>query len=197
MKNPNPQGKGLVPVLEHWHALQPRAVAGKPAGELLVDYFASALVLSARFAFKPVVGRAYFLYWSGHRWQLSLISPNEWGSRAPGACVGECRLRADMTWRITPGEQLADDTRLQSALADFLAGFIATVSGATSLEQTLPGYVADLPYYQRLLATGLTSSVRQSLQHSGLANIPCTQWLSSQGVASEGARSLLSYSGTR
>lgn len=190
MKSPNPQGKGLVPVLEHWHALQPGTVAAKSAGELLVDYFASALVLSASFAFKPVVGCEYFLYWSGYRWQLSLISPREWGSRAPGACVGECRLRADMTWQIVPGEQLADNAALQCVLADFLDGFLDTIGDASSLEQTLPGYVAELPYYQRLLATGLTSSVRQSLRHSGLADIPGPQWLDHDRV-----RSLFSHSG--
>ena len=90
--NPNPQGKGLVPVLDAWQSLQPAAVAPKSAPRLLGDYMVSLLVLSAEFSFKPVPGKPYYLYWREGDWQLSLISPVEWGLRLPGECLGECQL---------------------------------------------------------------------------------------------------------
>jgi ubiquinone/menaquinone biosynthesis C-methylase UbiE len=55
-KNPNPQGKGNVTVLQDWDALRPRSLERKSANNILTDYCLSALVLAAKFQFRPVQG---------------------------------------------------------------------------------------------------------------------------------------------
>ena len=97
-KNPNPQGKGLVPVLRDWGATRPEGSTRKNAAEFLRDYCISSLVLAARFKFRPVIGRTYYLYAGDTEWTLSLIGPEEWHAAAPGRFLAPCRLRRDMTW---------------------------------------------------------------------------------------------------
>ncbi|MCB1703914.1 MAG: DUF2452 domain-containing protein [Halioglobus sp.] len=162
-KNPNPQGKGAVPVLRDWSTMQPAAVGSKDAATFLRDYCISSLVLAARFRFKPVPGKDYFLYVGEGDWMLSLIGPHEWGTRRPGAFLGRCRLRMDMTWAIetsTNGE--TESLALERAQA-FVAGFVDSLQGQAAVEDSLPYYISHLPYYQRLLATALASSLQQTL----------------------------------
>jgi hypothetical protein len=179
IRNPNPQGKGLVPVLAHWHALRPRAAAAKGPAELLLDLFASTLVLSARCHLRPVVGQRYYLYCDLDRdldralerddtgWRLSLISPAEWGERAPGHCLGPCWLREDMTWYLDAEAALAADARLRGRVAALVQDFLERLDVDGPLEVQLPGYHRELPYYRRLLAAGLGASLRQSLAAAG------------------------------
>ena len=54
------------------------------------------------------------------------------------------------------------------ALARFFDAFAESLGRAESLDESLPGYVAHLPYYQRMLATGLTASMSRSANASGL-----------------------------
>ena len=61
-KNPNPQGKGLVPVLRDLGSLQAVAPAVKSSVDFLRDYCISSMVLAAKFSFKPVPGKDYYLY---------------------------------------------------------------------------------------------------------------------------------------
>lgn len=166
-KNPNPQGKGVVAVLRDWATMQPCASSVKAPSVFLRDYCISSLVLAARFRFKPVPGKAYFLYVRDNDWTLSLIAPHEWGQRNPGAFLGECRLCPDMTWDIVirePGE--AEPAALVKA-QNFIEGFVETLSAQEALVEHLPFYVAGLPYYQRLLATALAASLQRSLPDSG------------------------------
>jgi len=178
-RNPNPQGKGLVPVLAHWHALRPRGAAAKGPAQLLLDLFASTLVLSARCDLRPVVGQRYYLYWDLDRnlerapegddsgWRLSLISPAEWGQRAPGHCLGPCWLREDMTWALDAEAALAADAVLRERVAALVQDFLERLDVDGPLEVQLPGYHRELPYYRRLLAAGLGASLRQSLAAAG------------------------------
>ena len=175
--NPNPQGKGLVPVLDAWQSLQPADVAPKSAPRLLGDYLVSLLVLSAEFNFKPVPGKPYYLYWRKAGWQLSLISPIEWGQRQPGECLGECQLGFDMTWHLIPQEGRTFSNGLQEAIDDFTALFGEQLEGADALEDTLPFYVRQLPFYRRLLATGLAASVQRSIKGSGQLGYSGRAWL--------------------
>lgn len=161
-KNPNPQGKGLVSVLAHWQDTRPAQVQAKAPAELLFDWFASALVLSARFSFKPARGQRYYLYTDQGDWQLSLVGPDEWGDRSIGECLGVCELREDMTWSITADAGLANKPALQAALAGLVESFTRALDSDDTLVEHLPGYRRELPYYQRMLATGLGSSLRQS-----------------------------------
>ena len=162
-KNPNPQGKGLVPVLADWQATRPAAVREKPPQALLLDWFASALVLSARFNFRPAVGQSYFLYSRAGDWQLSLVAPGEWGARSPGACLGRCEMRRDMTWTLEPDPDLEANPQLRDELALLIEGFTDSLADDVSLGEQLPAYRRDLPYYQRMLATALGASLRASL----------------------------------
>ena len=57
-----------------------------------------ARVLSCRaFKFRVAPDNTYYLYRVEGEWQLSLISPEEWGRRLPGDYVAECQLSRDMT----------------------------------------------------------------------------------------------------
>lgn len=173
----NPQGKGLVPTLEAWHATQPQGVEKKSAGRILTDYFITLLVLSAEFDFRPVPGCAYYLYLRDTRWRLSLISPDEWGDRIPGRCLGRCRLQTDMTWSLELLADLQRDDTMRAALIGFHGGFLQLLEGHDTLEAGLPHYVAGLPYYRRLLAAGLATSLSQSLSLSGLTDRSARHWL--------------------
>ena len=177
--NPNPQGKGLVPVLEHWESHRPTNVVAKPPRQLLGDYLVSLLVLSASFGFKPVPERGYYLYLCDGQWQLSLIAPWEWPGTSTRLYAGECQLRTDMTWQLTPSENLQEYPELVAALESFQAGFMELLSTDAPLEDDLPLYVARLPFYQRLLATGLSASMRRSTQAAKQEGISAKQWLGS------------------
>lgn len=182
MKIANPQGKGLVPVLEHWHSAQPAQIRAKAAPELLADFCVSSLVLSADFAFRPVVGQQYYLYWSGERWMLSLIAPDEWGERVPGEFAGRCELRTDMTWQLSPPSTLEDGGEVVVALARFFNAFTESLGQSESIDEALPGYVAHLPYYQRMLATGLTASMTRSARAAGIAQRSGARLLADAGA---------------
>ena len=164
--NPNPQGKGLVPVLQDWSSVQPQMGAAKSAVDLLRDYCFSALVLAAKFRFQPRPGNHYFLYSGDCDWILSLVAPREWGKRAPGDFVATCHLDCDMTWRLEFAG-LDRNSETFNRLRAFIGGFAETVARQEAPEQELPFYVADLPYHQRMLATGLSVSLRHSLRKMG------------------------------
>jgi uncharacterized protein DUF2452 len=166
-KNPNPQGKGLVPVLRDWDAMQPGTAVVKAPDALLRDYCISSLVLGAKFQFKPIVGKPYYLYAREDDWTMSLIAPDEWGERQPGACLGRCRLRVDMTWEIEAIAGHKVDEVAQERAQEFVRNFVDTLSGQEALGEHLPFYVQELPYYQRLLATALAASLQRSLPAVG------------------------------
>ncbi|KGE04964.1 DUF2452 domain-containing protein [Pseudohaliea rubra] len=176
-KNPNPQGKGLVPVLAHWHALRPRGAAAKGPTEIILDLFASTLVLSARCDLRPVPGQRYYLYGADNGWRLSLVSPEEWGERAPGDCLGPCWLREDMTWALQAEEALAANPGLCARVAALVQDFLERLDVAGPLAEQLPGYRRDLPYYRRLLAAGLGASLRQSLAAAGAGHADARETL--------------------
>ncbi len=164
-KNPNPQGKGLVPVLRDWGATRPEGPTRKNPAEFLRDYCVSSLVLAAQFKFRPVVGRTYYLYAGDTAWTLSLIGPEEWHDEQPGRFLAPCRLRPDMTWELD-ADELKDVSAVES-LQRFVEGFVTTIQGQESISGELPFYVGHLPYYQRMLATGLASSLASSGADTG------------------------------
>lgn len=164
----NPQGKGLTLVLEQLAGLTPRGVNAKSIEQVLADYWQSTLVLSADFSFRVIPGKTYYLY-RGERWQLSLISPDEWGERAPGVFVAECELGSDATWQVTFADQALASPSVVEALGVFLEGFEHRLQSADTLSNALPEYEPGLPYQQRMMATALTASLRHSAQLSGCA----------------------------
>lgn len=189
--NPNPQGKGLVPLLTIWDACVPATVIAKSAKRILGEYFTSLLVLSADFAFKPIPQKSYYLYWkkpsaangvskinkTSSAWRLSLIEPERLGELDFGHFVGRCSLQVDMTWAIEPDNSLTGNDALLAELRAFQQQFIARHSNQQALESTMPFFVEDLPFYRRLAATALSSSLSRSIKLSALGNIPTEQWL--------------------
>lgn len=167
-KKPNPQGKGLVPVLADWESSRPIAVQPREPAELVFDWFVSALVLSSAFRFKPALGQDYYLYARAGRWQLSLVAPQEWGDKEVGDCLGKCRLARDMTWSMEAAEDLEQKPELRAALHEVIESFTRGLDSDAALDETLPGYRRELPYYQRLLATGLGTSLRRSVDNPEL-----------------------------
>ena len=71
----NPQGKGLVPVLAALDALRPWQPGQKSGQMILRDFCLSALVLSARFDFRVVPNKTYYLY-HGAKGCLLYTSPS-------------------------------------------------------------------------------------------------------------------------
>ncbi|MEO0435723.1 MAG: hypothetical protein AAF098_02310 [Pseudomonadota bacterium] len=161
-KNPNPQGKGVVPVLADWASTRPMEYRARSSADLLFDWFVSALVLSARFSFKPVVGQRYYLYLEGEVWSLSLIAPHEWHRSRSAQCLARCELVHDMTWTMQPLEGLAPNQELLGSLRSRLEAFLTELDSDLPLEQALPGYRREIPYYARMLATALGASLRAS-----------------------------------
>lgn len=169
-KNPNPQGKGTLPVLQDWAALRPQLPGRKSPADVIRDYCLSSLVLAAKFRFKPVRDKPYYLYSDRHDWTLSLIAPHEWGERAPGDYVARCHLRPDMTWQLDIDDGCLDGP-VRARLESFVEGFCAAVTDRESLLDGLPFYVHELPYFQRMAATGLAASVTHSVRSIGKGSL--------------------------
>ncbi|MFT5709676.1 MAG: hypothetical protein ACI8QT_000363 [Halioglobus sp.] len=165
-KNSNPQGKGCVPVLQDWAALRPQLAQKKSGEKILTDYCLSALVLGAKFRFRPVPGQRYYLYGNAQEWSLSLIAPQEWGEAMPGEFVADCQLQYDMTWKLRFC-RFAVDSAVLRRLEVFVENFAQTLAAQKSVIDELPFYVSSLPYYQRMLATGLSASLHHSIKQTG------------------------------
>ena len=185
-KGGNPQGKGLTPVLSEWRAAQPALIRRRDPGQVIGDYFTTLLVLSAEFNFKPAPGVNYYLYLQNADWKLSLIAPKEWLGREPGPCLGRCELQPDMTWRLDARKDAGEHPALAQAVDAFYEGFLTLLDRDESLEENLPHYVSHLPYYRRLLAAGLASSLKASLELSGLTQRRGREWLASASPLSLG-----------
>ncbi len=180
-KRGNPQGKGLTPVLDQWRSMQPALVRHRSPKQVIADYFTTLLILSAEFNFKPALGAHYYLYLRQQQWTLSLIAPEEWLGHEPGPCLGRCELQPDMTWSLEPQPELDQHPTLVEALEAFHEGFLALLDQEGTLEDQLPHYVSHLPYYRRLMAAGLASSLKESLQVSGLSQKQGREWLETAG----------------
>ena len=177
MKRPNPQGKGLVPVLDS--LVQSRAsipVPPKHIEQITSELFTSLFVLHSRFLFKPVVGKAYYLYRrTDNSFQLSLIAPQEWGGSAFGQYIGECVLQRDITWTLSLGDEAAQDEALLSLIEDRRRQLEEALRAADSVDEVLPVYVASLPFYQRVFASALANSLKLSMHKSGIQGLSYAQ----------------------
>jgi len=182
--NPNPQGKGLVPILAQLNAGRMISAEPKNAAQCLLDYLVSAIVLSASFGFQPVVGREYFLYWRDE-WQLSLIGPDQWGDGITRVFIGTCLMRPDYTWQLDAAADLVDYPEVVAALAEFEGQFKQELNTSDPLLETLPFYRASLPFWRRILAHALASSLATSLHGSGIAEISARQLLGSESLTTK------------
>ena len=163
MKIANPQGKAALPLLAALQQARPGEVFEKPARDILRDFCLSALVLGADFRFKPVPGKVYYLYYQAPRWKLSLIAPHEWTRDDGRDYVARCHLQPDTTWQVDPDPEGMEAPQVKAALSAHIEGFNNRVTEAGSVEAALPFYIPSLPYYQRVLASGLAVSLGQSI----------------------------------
>lgn len=181
LKNPNPQGKGLAPVLETLaHSRAGITVPPKYIEQVSNELFTSLFVLHSQFQFKPVIGRSYWLYRQQEKFRLSLIAPHEWGGTAFGQYIGECVLQADITWTLSLDEAVTQDAALLSLIEKRRQQFEDSLQNAGAIDDVLPFYLAALPFYQRVFASALASSLKTSMQKSGI-----------QGLSYRAARGLL------
>jgi len=73
---------------------------------LLEEARRSAELHRAECRFQKRVGGIYHLYRKEERLYFSMLSPEDWGGRAPHAYEGSYRLEADMGW--TPVDRVAE-----------------------------------------------------------------------------------------
>lgn len=185
-KTPNPQGKGLVPVLETLAASRAAiAVPPKRIEQISSELFTSLFVLESDFKFKPVVGRSYWLYRKGERFWLSLLAPEEWSAAAFGQVIGECILQDDITWTLTLDEAAAQDRALLSRIEARQRAFEQRLEKAATIADALPVFDESLPFYQRVCAAALAASLRVSMRKSGI-----------EGLSYDQARGLLTGPGS-
>jgi hypothetical protein len=61
----------------------------------------SERIYQADCGFKPVPGYIYYLYERKEgSWVVSMVSPDEWGSRSPYVFLAKIELLADSTWKV-------------------------------------------------------------------------------------------------
>lgn len=175
-KQPNPQGKGLVPVMDS--LAESRAIISVPPkqiDQISSELFTSLFVLHSKFQFKPVVGKSYWLYRRDNTFYLSLIAPHEWGGSGFGQYVGECVLQKDITWTLELGSQAANDQGLLELIENRRKEFDQALNSADAVEDVLPVYLASLPFYQRVFASALANSLKLSMYKSGIQGLSYNQ----------------------
>lgn len=168
--NPNPQGKGLRPVLAFLEESRASALRAQPKQikQISLELFTSLFVLESDFKFKPVRGNSYSLYQKNGRFWLSPIRPDEWSETAYGRYIGECELHQDMTWSLEMCEEAAADAQLMASLEQRWETFEEAMAESETVEDALPRYQGQMPFYQRVYAFALAHSLRASMQGSGI-----------------------------
>ena len=168
--NPNPQGKGLRPVLAFLEESRAPALMAQPKQikQISLELFTSLFVLESDFKFKPVRGNRYWLYQKNGRFWLSPIRPDEWSSDVYGRYIGECELHEDMTWSLEMCDEAAADEALMASLEQRWESFEEAMEESETVEDALPRYQGQMPFYQRAYAFALAHSLRASMQGSGI-----------------------------
>lgn len=170
--DPNPQGKGLVPVLENMSRSRPaQAVTPKQIDQIAGELFTSMFILESEFSFKPVVGKTYYLYRRGQLFRMSLIAPEEWIGEQFGKYIGECTLGRDITWTLMLDESASKDKELIEYISGKREEFERSLEDAGSLDEILPQYYESFPFYRRLFASALAYSLGVSMELSGIRTL--------------------------
>jgi len=165
---PNPQGKGSLTILKDLDgSTQGLSIIPKNPEQVLTELFTSLFVLKATFKFKPIVGKDYWLYEVEGILKLYQFSPQEWGSRAPGQWIGKCSMGPDLIWSLEINQTLKDDPDFIKSIEDQRDQWEHGLEEVDSMETLLPEYAEELPYYQRVMAFGLSKSLKASLGLTG------------------------------
>lgn len=164
MVKANPQGKGLVPILENLVSVRSQLqIPPKTVEQITCELFTSLFVLNSNFGFRPVINRRYWLYRNQDQFKLSLIAPDEWRHDGFGEFIGMCKLQTDLTWTLELSTQAQQDATFVAFLNDEQEKFRQRVASPTDLRDALPFYLAERPFFQRVLAAGLAYSLNISL----------------------------------
>ena len=175
-KTPNPQGKGLVAVLDSLQqAKNQLQVSAKSLQQLSNELFTSLFVLNSQIRFKPTTNQTYWLYYKNSRYQLSLIPPELWTPTKYGRYIGACELQTDLTWTLALAADCAQDPTFMQQVSQQRQQLAEKMQQAAKIDDVLPVYVATLPYYSRVLAAALAYSLHRSMQKSGLAGLSYQQ----------------------
>lgn len=176
-KRPNPQGKGLVPIMDSLVGSRARnCVPAKHIDRITSELFTSLFILHSRFQFKPVMGRPYYLYRrKDNSFHMSMISPEEWGGPAFGQYIGECVLQQDITWTLALASEARQDEALLRLIESRRRQFENAMHEADSVDDLLPVYLESLPFYPRVFASALANSLKESMQRSGIQGLSYAQ----------------------
>lgn len=172
----NVDGKGANGFMLDWYQTEPRGLVVKSQHQVLAEFFTSMFVLAASFKYKPAVGVRNYLYLVDGAWNLSLVAPEQWTSKRRAGFAGACVLQSDMTWTIEPSEQLLEQGPLSAAVARFFDAFADVLDTDATLEEILPFYVRQMPYWQRLHASALARSIRGTVALGGQIEIKARDW---------------------
>lgn len=167
--NPNPQGKGLVPVLQSLNQASLRiAVPPKQVEQIEMELFTSLFVLQSELRFSPVPGSSYWLYQYEDAYRLLMVAPDEWPSGYRGRFIGECVLQEDRTWTLELAEAVRQDEAFMAHLTSQQETFRHHLEQAADLESVLPVYEASLGFHGRIMAYTLGRSLAISMQLAGI-----------------------------
>ncbi|WP_431065444.1 DUF2452 domain-containing protein [Methylotuvimicrobium sp.] len=176
VQSPNPQGKGLLPVLDALYTLtRGLNVPAKPLNRIADELFTSLFVLSSAIKFKPVLGQCYWLYRKPDGYRLSLIAPEQWPETQSGLYVGQCELQNDLTWSLELSEACLGNSVLMIEIARQREDFDRHLQVFDRIEEALPTYSETLPFYARVLASGLACSLGQSMYKRGINGLSYSQ----------------------
>lgn len=169
-KNPNPQGKGLVPVISglQQHMLRMQVVP-KPVAQIEMELFTSLFVLQSEIRFNPAIGQVYWLYQREEGYRLSLVAPDEWHREMPHRFIGRCELMMDRTWTLELADEIAGDEQFMARIEQQRQSLQTALERAERIDDVLPAFVPTLGYQGRLLAFVLGRSLKMSMQLSGIA----------------------------
>jgi hypothetical protein len=183
-KAPNPQGKGLRPVLDALTEFKKGEVAApKHISQISAELFTSLLILGSQLRFKPVLEHPYWLYKQAGHFQLSLIHPAQWRSEQSGEYIGECRLHSDLTWSLHLADTASNNPTLQQDIQRRQHAFEQQLLTTEHLQSALPVYVAEFSFYSRVLAAGLAHSLGASMQQTGIAQLNYSKAMQVQNVS--------------
>jgi hypothetical protein len=81
------------------------------ARKVLDDAREEQSLTQAQCAFKRIPGKTYHLYRkTDGRTFFSMLSPTDWGGKAPHPFIGSYRLETDYSWTSAEGAERTDDT---------------------------------------------------------------------------------------
>lgn len=170
--NPNPQGKGVVPLIEGLdrHRLD-RLLPPKQIDQVEMELFTSMFVLKSDIRFNPVPDRSYYLYQTDGRYKLLMVGPQDWHTPYRGRYIGECVLHDDRTWSMALDPAMTHDKAFMAELDSEQKKLETLLEQARTLEDVLPVFEESLGYNGKLLAFILGKSLGLSMDMAGIRTL--------------------------